>query len=311
MLNLQEQKAFFDYTDDRALPHLPDAPSYADIRLALAPNNAKCPLNKIVVGLANEPHMRTLRRFAMESYRCFNHSPRGHDFVIHSPAGQGKTFVVQRFAETLGIPLLHVNCRALRSEDMLLTLFTDMLGKHDLPLIEQHGNPGYDFYMPPCIVFLDDAHALPSDLKAGALLPAIDPTDRILRIQAGGQWKRIDTWEVCWIAATTDHRFLSSPLAKRLPTTIRWESADDDALGRIAQSVIKERLATRGSLTVPDSVFKLIAQYAGTPARVVYDFVPKMIQQKMLMPSCSWTEACNIVARDLGLKRGVRRPPTG
>jgi hypothetical protein len=186
---VQKQTPFFDFTDDRSMPHLPLPPSLEETRMSLAPNNSGCPLNEIIAGSANELSGPLVRAMGME-----------------------------------------------------------------------------DGYMPT---------------------------------RVGGEMQIVDCWEVCWIASTTDRRRLPTAFSKRLTTTIEWTPMDEETLTRIVRAGVTKTANSACGRDLTDSVCALIARYAKTPMRAVYDFTPKVFQQKRLMPSCSWAECCEIVAKDI------------
>ena len=305
MSSVQKQTPFFDFTDDRSMPHLPPKPTDDDIRTALAHNNRACPLNDVVVSEANEGNMRNLRRFAFSAYRRMNRSCRGCNFGIYSPPGQGKTFVVKKFAETIGIPFVFVQSPALESTYMLFEQISEACAKAGTPLMQLEGDKDRDFYLPPCIVFFDEAHELKSGMMKGSLLNAMEPNDAMLVIkQPGtkGEILRVDCWEVCWIAATTDRGDIFDAFDSRLSTAIEWHPAESDELTQIVKAGLQGKVDS-GELPFcpPDNICSLISNYQKVPRLAIHGFGTKVVQQKLFMPSCSWRECCQIVANDIGL----------
>lgn len=301
---MQTQKIFFDITVDRTQPHLPLPPTDADIRMMLAENNSQCPLNEIIVSKGNEGNMRMLRRMAYSAFKRFNHSCRGCNVGIYSPPGQGKTFVVKRFAETIGIPFVFVQSPSLESTYMLFEQICDTFSKYGTPIVP-HKDDNRDYYLPPCIVFFDEAHQLKSSLMKGSLLNAMEPDDAMMIIkQPGtkGEILRVDCWDVCWFAATTDRGDLFDAFESRLTTAIEWVPADGEELTEIVKAGLQKKVAT-GELPFapPEDICRLIGQYQNVPRLAIHGFGAKVVQQKDFMPSCSWEECCEIVAHDIGL----------
>lgn len=303
-MKTQQQKTFFDCSTDRSQPHLPPAPTDAQIRMALAENNKNCPLNDVVVSAANEGNMRNLRRFAFAAYRHHNRSLRGCNFGIYSPPGQGKTFVVKKFAETIGLPFVFVQSPSLENTYMLFEQISDALAKAGVPLVrEEHKDR--DYYLPPCVVFFDEAHELRSSLMKGSLLNAMEPNDAMMVVRTPGSKGdiiRVDCWEVCWIAATTDRGDLFDAFDSRLSTAIEWHPAEGDELTNIVKAGLAKKVET-GELPLvpPDHVCALISQYQKVPRLAIHGFGTKVVQQKLYMPSCTWEECCQVVAGDMGL----------
>ena len=137
MKSFQPQKVFYDASPDRKFPTLPQRPSDDDIRTSLAENNRNCPLNNVVVSKSSRGNMRMLRRFAFSAYRRENRSCRGCNFGIYSPPGQGKTFVVKKFAETIGLPFVFVQSSSLDNNYSLFLQISDVFKKFGTPLYQQ------------------------------------------------------------------------------------------------------------------------------------------------------------------------------
>lgn len=305
-MKVQKRKVFFDETSNRSKPHLPAKPTDADIRVALADNNKACPLNDVVVSSKNQGNMRNLRRFAFSAYRNADRNCRGCNFGIYSPPGQGKTFVVKRFAETIGIPFVFVQSPTLESSYMLFEQISDAFERAGNPLVQQD-HPDHDFYLPPCIVFFDEAHELRSSMMKGSLLNAMEPDDAKMIIRTPGtkgSVLRVDCYWVCWVAATTDRGDLFDAFESRLTTAIEWHPSEGDELVNIIKAGLKKKVAV-GELDLcpPDDVCELIAQYQKVPRLAIHGFGTKVVQHKSFMPSCSWEECCKIVASDIGLNQ--------
>jgi len=304
MKSFQPQKVFYDASPDRKFPTLPQRPSDDDIRTTLAENNRNCPLNNVVVSKSNRGNMRMLRRFAFSAYRRENRSCRGCNFGIYSPPGQGKTFVVKKFAETIGLPFVFVQSSSLDNNYSLFLQISDVFKKFGTPLYQQD-NPKYDFYLPPCIVFFDEAHELKPSLMKGSLLNAMEPNDAMMMVKEpgkNGDTFRVDCWEVCWIAATTERGDLFDAFESRLTTAIEWHPADSAELTDIVRYGLKQKV-NLGELPFcpPDDICQLISNYQKIPRLAIHGFGTKVVQQKMYMPSCSWEECCQIVAKDTGI----------
>jgi hypothetical protein len=248
--------------------------------------------------------MRNLQRFAFTAYRNENRSCRGCYFGIYSPPGQGKTFVVKRFAETIGIPFVFVQSPMLESTYMLFEQISDAFAKAGTPLV-QESHPKRDFYLPPCIVFFDEAHELRSTLMRGSLLNAMEPDDAMMVVKTPGikgETLRVDCWEVCWIAATTDRGDIFDAFESRLTTAIEWHPSDGIELVNIVKAGLLKKVES-GELDFcpPDNICALISKYQKVPRLAIHGFGTKVVQHKTFAPECSWEECCQVVANDIGL----------
>ncbi len=295
----QKQVIFFDDGDN---PHLPSAPTAEEVRSKLSENNSKCPLNDVVVSEANRGNMRILRRFAFTALSRFNHSCRGCNFGIYSPPGQGKTFVVKKWAETIGLPFIFVQSPALKSTTHLFEMISDEFKKIGIEIVSQTGRT--DYVIPPCIVFFDEAHKLNTNLTKGALLNAMEPDDGIMSIQTADGTKSVNCYEVCWVAATTERGDLFDAFESRLTTAIEWLPSEGSELTRIVRAGLLKKVQTHEiNMCPPIEICELIGKYQSSPRLAIHGFGVKVVQQKNYMPSCTWEECCETVASDLGINK--------
>lgn len=296
----QTQKIWFNHRG--MFPDSPPVPTDDEIRVQLAA--ATCPLNDIIVSRANEGNMRTLQRFAFTIYKRFNRCARGCNFGIYCPPGQGKTFIVKRFAETIGIPFIFVQSPILDSPYMLFELICDAFTKMGTPIVP-HKTKESDYALPPCIVFFDEAHMLKDSLMKGSLLNAMEPDDGYMVVKypgTKGDVQRIDCYNVCWIAATTERGDLFDAFEGRLTTPIEWMPATEAELPFIVKAGLDSKFK-KGEISIapPFDVCKLISEYQKVPRLAIHGFGVKVIQQKDFDPTCSWEDACKLVAKDIGL----------
>lgn len=299
----QVKKAFFDPTVDRRYPHLPPAPTDDEVRLALSANNAACALNRIIVGPENEGNMRILRRFAFTAFRRSDHSLRGCNFGIFATAGQGKTFIVKTFAETVGIVFVFVQSDALESTWMLFEEIAAAFDKIGIKIVPDK-TKDWDFRIPPCLVFFDEAHRLKKSMMKGGLLNAMEPDDGIMmatRPGSSSEAVRFNMRDVAWVAGTTERGLLFDAFDTRLGTPIEWHPAGPNELPLIIKQAMDRRLASREfSQEMPIEACKFVARFCKIP-RLAINFAVKVMQQKAMMPSDTWEESVQAVAHDIGL----------
>lgn len=303
MSKQQMMKVFWDYTRDRRLPSLPAPPSESEIRMSLAANNTECPLNNIIVGPENEGNIRILRRFAFTACKRFNHSARGCNFGIFAQSGQGKTFVVKQWAQTIGVPFVFIQSASVTDT---WSLFQDIseecksFGTPVVPLESQHA----DYTLPPIIVFFDEAHALPKKMMKGGLLNAMESDDGFMVAKspgAGSDSVMIDCKDVCWTAATTEKGMLFDAFANRLGTLIEWENAAPRQISRIVkQKMDKKHGDDDLPFSMPTDICDVVAKYCPVPREAI-SFAEKVIQQKDMMPADTWQDAAEQIAADLGI----------
>lgn len=275
---MQPQKIFFD-NDNK--------PSSEEIENHL--EHPDCPLNKIIVSEKNEGNMEILKMFAHTAYSLPNHSCRGMSFVILSTAGQGKTYVVRQWAATIGIPFVFVQSDALADNHHLFNLIQKAF-ESTTPIIEQ---PADKYTVPPCIVFLDEIHALPNRVMDG-LLNAMEYNDGKMKITVGKGLRsrsiEVDCREVCWVGATTEEGKLPGPFASRLETTIIWHPAGPEEICDIVNLQYPE---------LSDEACWAVAKYRTVPRGAVA-FARLMIMAKN-RDQCTWEEAADTIAKNMDL----------
>lgn len=283
MATTQRQLSFFNHNG--LLTNLPPRPTSEDIKRHLA--SQSCPLNKIIVSDENKGNMDILRLFAHEAFTRQNHSCRGMSFAIYASAGQGKTHLVRQFAQTIGIPFVFVQSDALADNFHLFSQIRDAFAS-STPIVEVESDT---YTIPPCIVFLDEIHALNSKVTDG-LLNAMEYNDGMMRITLGKGSKsktlEIDCRLICWVGATTEEGNLPGPFASRLETSIVWHPAGPREIARI----IKHHFPH-----FPDEACEAVAKYRRVP-RAAMAFARKM-EWTRNQDACNWTEAANAVARHL------------
>lgn len=323
----QYEKLFFDDTKSRQNNLLPLPPSDEQVRVVLAANNQSCPLNEIVVSDQNEGNMRNLRRFAFTALKRVNRSCRGCNFGIYSGSGQGKTFIVKQWAKTIGIPFVFVQSASITDTWSLFELIRAEFTKHEFkgdmlytppknaqyptgnakfPHLVEWQNPadGTDFYVPPCIVFFDEAHLVPKKMMQGGLLNAMERDDGIMAMRPAGikaDALTANVKEVCWVAATTERGRLFDAMENRLGTAIEWQPATTDEIANIINfSILKYVKSGELPFGMPIEACALVAKYMRIP-RTAITFAQKVVLQKSMMPSQEWGEAVEQVARDAGI----------
>lgn len=291
---MQKVKAFFSPSESHCADlGLPPKPSDDEIRWLLSDDNSDCPLNKIIVGDSNKQAKHTLRSLAFGAYRHPNHSCRGLGFGIYCGPGQGKTYVVKCWAETIGIPYLFIQSDTLNSTWELFEKLMALFEAHGTPLVPISNE--YHFAIPPCIVFLDEGHSLSKDLRTGGLLNAMETHDGWLQTSMGRNQPvyTIDCQEICWVTASTDPGLIfkqSQAFYDRFPQHVIWQPANKEEVAQIVKQKFPD---------LPMEACCLAAEYRKNPRKAV-DFARLMEIEKSMMVS-SWVEAAESVAKQQGI----------
>lgn len=285
-MNTQHTKAFF--SPDGSDPTLPGPPTDDSIRSYL--NSAECPLNRVVVSERNKPAMDGLRTYAFNALLRHDHSCRGMNFGFYCGPGQGKSFTVKCWAETVGLPFVMVQSDVLESTYQLFEMIAQQLKKEGIPLVSIEDE--FNYCIPPCIVFFDEAQALSKDLRTGGLLNAMELNDGWLQTCPPGKGQRpylIDCQHICWVAASTDPGDIyaqSEAFHSRFAQHVVWYPAGLSEVALIVHRNFPE---------LPFDACKTVASYVLVPRKAIA--FAGLMQMKQRMTGLSWGEAAREVAR--------------
>jgi hypothetical protein len=156
------------------------------------------------------------------------------------PASSGKTTLARLFGETVGLPFVEVPPRGVRDswefyQHIAVTLERTVVMLPDGPMSCKMVKPGLHendptMTIPPCVVFVDEVHGLPTNLRE-VLLKAVESKDRLLCIEDG---RYADCRNVCWIVATTERGRLFGPFDSRF-TKVELEMYGTEEIARIVR----------------------------------------------------------------------------
>jgi len=301
---MQHEKVFFDPSPDGRNPHLGTRPTDSEIAVMIAANNQSFPLNKVIVSNENEGNFRRLHRKVGAAYRKHNRSCRGLNFLITSPPGQGKSFLVRHFAESIGIPYVEVQSGTLKNTFQLFQLISKQCEVCGVPVVSYKTTKA-DFRFPPCIVFFDEVHEVSLDLQRGGLLNAMEPSDGYMQVITPGIQGEsfcVDAKDVCWIGATTDPADLFDAFRSRFLDIIEWLPAGRKELPKIIKAGL-DRKVEEGVLpySPPLMICAMITKYQTVPRLAIHGFGNDVVLQKQAYPHDTWEQACEIVAKDLSI----------
>ena len=188
-------------------------------RLLTDPDNPVCPLFRF---MGNPEAKKIMQRAAFAAWGRPNHSCADLSFAMVGPASAGKTTLARLFGETVQLPFIEIPPRGIRNskeffDHIAVTLERTVVeiqdGLMSLKMVKPDPWIQSDptMLIPPCIVFIDEVHGLPTNLRE-TLLQAIESKDRMLNIDGG--WYA-NCKDVCWIVATTERGKLFGPFDSR------------------------------------------------------------------------------------------------
>jgi Holliday junction resolvasome RuvABC ATP-dependent DNA helicase subunit len=266
-------------------------------RLLTDPNSPRCPLSRFV---GNAEAKKIVQRAAYAAWGRDNHCCADLSFAMVGPASAGKTTLARLFGETVRLPFVEIPPNGVRScrevfDCIAVTLertintdnpddpFSLKMVKPD-PFVTNDPT----MTVPPCIVFIDEVHGLPRDIRDG-LLKAIESKDRMLCIENG--WFA-DCKNVCWVVATTERGKLFGPFDSRF-TKVELEMYGNEEIAHIVN-------LDNPGWNLP--LCRLVARYASRVPREALDFA-KAMEQEYDLNAGDWEAVAARVARSLKIDR--------
>jgi Holliday junction resolvasome RuvABC ATP-dependent DNA helicase subunit len=176
------------------------SPSAEDRKAILDPKNPKSPYFGF---LGNDKIVNRLIRIDFEALGRYNHLTNDLNIALFGSAGCGKTQLARRHNKARGLPFVEITPKAVRTNYDIFEAMKKAAVQKGIGLVEW-GKPN-NYVLPPMDVFIDEVHALPSNIIQG-LLKATEHDDGIF-ITEGNRHRgscTIDCHNVHWIIATTD-----------------------------------------------------------------------------------------------------------
>jgi Holliday junction resolvasome RuvABC ATP-dependent DNA helicase subunit len=164
-------------------------------------NAIQASLSSIV---GNEEAVEILSIYLFDALGNSNHVCP-HNIALLGPSSAGKTMMARKFAETLEIPYVELNPRAIKSIHSISEEIKSACEKYHIDFV---GDP---IKLPPMVIFIDEAHALSNGIEQ-ALLKATERSDTTLVTEKG---VKLDCSNVCWQLATTERGKLFEPFDTR------------------------------------------------------------------------------------------------
>ncbi len=242
-------------------------PTLDRIMNAFSPENKDCFFKDII---GQEIAKKKLRRAAVAALQRWDHDCSDYNFLITGPSSVGKTTIVKTFAKILKLPFIEVSPRAIQSMDDLFLLILKTLVQSNPPLPLMPQKSSNNFELPPCIIFIDEAHALRKGIQ-NDLLKAIEADDRQFATEAGDN---VSTKNVCWFFATTEVGDLFGPLLNRF-TEINLKPYNKSEIAQI----VKKKFPM-----FDDDICERVAHFESRVPRRAISFANELYQEKMQRP---------------------------
>lgn len=273
----QKRYVFFGDKDPKGRP----APTMEWKRSRIDRSNPESPFSRFI---GNDRAIKKIQVAAFQALGHPHHLMRDMAFSVFGPASAGKTTLVRIYADTVKLPFVEISPKSLGTVDDLFDKIGVVLAESGIPLEEQGAGR---FELPPCVLFIDEVHALADGVVQG-LLKATEFNDAVLATESG---RVLNTHAATWFIATTDEGKLFDAFRTRFnPVQLKY-------LTRVEVARIVE--LAHGDLG-PD-VCRLVAHYNPRVPRKALEFARLMKMYKGMEPDLSWELVARQVAADEGI----------
>jgi hypothetical protein len=273
------------YTEDGQLEinfFLPGDPGPSkEVRASWAdPEDEDNPLRNFI---GNQHAVRRLCRVAFDVYGRYNRQCNDHSVVLIGPPSTGKATLARMFCEHICLPFVEINGAAVSDVNQIAVSIAKMLEETKIEncqykTLELQDLGGGDVVVPPCMVVINNVHALPTKVEHGVRQATAG------RLETNG-WK-LDTTRICWIIATT-----LLPDGFDRFTTIRLKPLSVEEVAQVMALNFPD---------LPAEVSLLIAQHAPSP-RDALAFAEEMRIEWEMHGGDDWREVAAAVAKDWGV----------
>jgi Holliday junction resolvasome RuvABC ATP-dependent DNA helicase subunit len=267
------QMARYFFGKEFNIPEPTDQEKHAKIS-----RSGNAPLAKFV---GNDKAVRKLQVAAYKALGTEDHMMRDLAFAIFGPSSSGKTTLIRLYAEIVELPFIEISPKSVKTLNDVLKIIQSELEKQGVTLV------GFDHFMlPPCVIFIDEVHALADNIVQG-LLKATEFNDSVLVTENG---KVIDTYTVTWAIATTEEGQLFDAFRTRFSPI---------QLGYLSKKEISQ-VVKLANPDLPEDVCDLVAHYNSRVPRKALEFARYMSLVKE-MSGGDWQSVARQVAEDEGI----------
>lgn len=273
----QKRYVFFGAGDPKGR----SAPSMEWKRSQIDRANSASPFSRFI---GNDRAIKKIQVAAFQALGDPHHMMRDMAFSIFGPASAGKTTLVRLYADVVKLPFVEISPKGVGTVDDLFDGINGVLEKAGVPLVEQDGGR---YELPPCVVFIDEVHALSDNVVQG-LLKATEFSDAVMVTESG---RVLNTYAATWFIATTDEGKLFDAFRTRFnPVQLKY-------LTRVELARIVE--LAHGDLG--SDVCRLVAHYNPRVPRKALEFARLIKMYKSMEPEMSWEAVARQVAADEGI----------
>lgn len=210
-------------------------------------------------------------------------------FSVFGPSSSGKTKLPRTYADVVELPYIEISPKAVKELKDVISHVEPVLENDNIPL----KSPNNFYTIPPCIIFLDEVHALSNYMVQG-LLKATENQDGILATEDKNFY---DCSKVTWFIATTDEGKLFDAFRTRFtPIQLRYLSRKE--ISRIVY------LSYSG---LTESACDLVSHYNSRIPRKALEFARYCKMYSEMYPELDIEQVIHNVAKDEGIdEHGMR-----
>lgn len=249
-------------------------------------NNLYNPLSKFV---GNDQVVKKLQVVAYNALGNINHNCSGINFSVFGMPSTGKTTLVRYFANLLNLPFVEISPKAVSKLDDLKEQIITSITRHTTldGICKVTENKEDRSTFPPCIVFIDEVHAL-SEYMVNGILKATEFNDATLVTESG---EMFDCSNVCWFIGTTEEGQLFDAFRSRFsPLQLNYLTKKEiSKIIKISHSDLDE------------NVCDLISFYNSRMPRKALEFTRYLKLKKNMQPELSYEDLCHEIAKEEGI----------
>lgn len=270
-----------------------DAPSLTaqEKRRMVSRDNPYSPFHHVV---GNADAISQIEVILFQAIGRDNHCASDLNVAWIGPAGVGKTMFPRKTAEALQLPFVEIDATCVGKPEDIFGLMQKVLakttvGQETLAMVPQEDG---SYYAPPCVVFIDEVHALDGDLVQ-ALLRATERSTHTLE----GKTFRMNTESIMWHFATTDRGRLFDAFDTRF-MKIELQPYTREEIASIVRIQFPE---------IPTKACRLIAKYYHLVTREALQ-AAALVRMDHDMHEGRWDESVDRVRKRDGIdKYGMSR----
>lgn len=255
-------------------------PTREEVMAIVDRHSPTSPFNKFI---GNDNAVMKLSRAAFIAHQNPYHMMNEMAFALYGPSSAGKTTLASLYAQAVDLPFIDVSPQSFNRLDDLFDRIDDtLLNYNGTVLVDESGKDMREYRCPPCVILLDEVHAVSRKMIQG-LLKATEPNDGMMLTERG---RRVNMQYVTWMIATTDEGRLFDAFRTRFsPVYLKYLTIQE--ISNVIQLNYPD---------IPSDTCDIIAKYNKRVPRQALMFARDVRNQRQY-DNTSWNDAAHKVAR--------------